>query len=87
MIARRIFFDMVLAFALMFAPWWFFAGIAVFGSIVFARYYELVLVGVLFDLLYGSVSGIWFFGFEAVGAAFSLVTFCLVEWIKREWRS
>ena len=50
---KRIFFNLLLLGAIFYAPWWAVAVIAFVGAFLFPSYYEIILAGVFFDLLYG----------------------------------
>lgn len=50
---KRIFFDLLLLGAVFYTPWWVVLPLAFIGAFLFPSYYEIILVGVLFDLLYG----------------------------------
>lgn len=50
---KRIFSTLLLLGAIFYAPWWVVAIVAFVGAFLFPSYYEIVLAGVLFDILYG----------------------------------
>ncbi|MEK7569004.1 MAG: hypothetical protein AAB497_02730 [Patescibacteria group bacterium] len=50
---KRIFFNLLLLGAIFYTPWWAVAVIAFVGAFLFPSYYEIIMAGVLVDLLYG----------------------------------
>lgn len=53
---KRIIFDLILAGAIFYAPWWFVLVFAAMGAFIWPMYYEIIAFGVLVDLLYGTKS-------------------------------
>lgn len=51
---KRIFFDFLLFGAVFYTPWWFVALLAFVGAFLFPSYYEIIIAGILVDLLYGT---------------------------------
>lgn len=49
----RLLTDLALFTAVFFVPWWFVVPAAVLFSLRFARMYELLLLGIILDALYG----------------------------------
>lgn len=87
MFVKRFFFDVAFVGALFFAPWWAVLAWGIAGVLIFQNYYEALLVGILFDLLYGGVNTSLSAGFGFMGLVVSAVIMFLLEWLKREWRS
>lgn len=69
----RVFADIVFVLALLFAPWQVILALAVFGTFFFPRFIEVIIIGIVFDLLYapsgiepavfwGTISGIILYG-------------------------
>lgn len=87
MLQKRLFFDVGFLIILFFSPWWvvFFWG--ALGVIFFSNYYEFLIVGILFDLLYGGAHTSWMAVFGLMGLTASALLMLLFEWLKREWRS
>ncbi|MBP9855782.1 MAG: hypothetical protein KBC48_00530 [Candidatus Pacebacteria bacterium] len=56
MLAKRLLLGVVLLISLFFGPWWLTVIIGLFGLIYFKNYYEVAVVALLFDLIYGSAS-------------------------------
>jgi hypothetical protein len=82
---KRILFNLVLVGAIFYAPWWLALLGALTGAFYFSRYYEVIVLGVLFDLLYGVLGGV-FVGYGAEGLLAGCIIFILIERIKRELR-
>lgn len=82
---KRIIFNFVLLGTVFYAPWWLALLEAIAGAFYFPRYYEIIAVGVLADLLYGWLGGI-FVGYGAKGLLAGVVLFILIERVKRELR-
>ncbi len=85
MITKRIAVNLILIIALFFAPWWVTLALGAIATFYFASYYELIVFGALFDILYG-VTGGTIFGYNALGFAVTVVAFLLIERIKKELR-
>ena len=49
----RIIFDAVLFLIIVFSYWWAAAAVALLGLFIFKNYYEIIIVGILLDVLYG----------------------------------
>ena len=82
---KRILFNLVLMGAIFYAPWWLAFMAALANTFYFSRYYEVIVFGVLFDLLYG-ISGGMFVGYGAEGIIAGFIIFVLIERVKRELR-
>lgn len=82
---KRALFDITLFLTILFAPWWLALLIAIYGVFYFTFYYEVLVFGVLYDVLYGTMdSGI--FGFGITGFLVSFVLFIFINRLKRELR-
>lgn len=82
---KRIVFDFFLICAIFYLPWWLVAVIAVFGIFYFHSYYEVLVAGILLDILY-SVSGNEFSVFSVLGFLTAIILFVAIERIKCELR-
>lgn len=51
---NRIIFNLVLLVAVFYSPWWLVAILGFIGVFLFAQYYEVIVVGLIMDLLYGA---------------------------------
>jgi len=71
--------------ATLYAPWWCVLGGATVGAFLFPRYYEVIVIGVLSDILYG-ISGGMSAGFGAQGLIAGVAVFVVMERIKRDLR-
>jgi hypothetical protein len=71
----RIAFNIGLIISLLYLPWWIGALIALAGAFLVEGFYEVVVYGILFDVLYGTVTG--FHGVEYTGTFFTIVVFIL----------
>ncbi len=69
----RVFYDVVLTLSILFAPWQVIFVLGIFGAFLFPRFIEIIIAGVLFDLLYaptgvgltaffGTISSIFLYG-------------------------
>lgn len=50
---KRIIFDLILLGAIFYSPWWIVAILAFIGAFVWPMYYEIIVFGVIVDVLYG----------------------------------
>lgn len=83
----RIIFGVVLIGSVFFLPWWGLAAISALGAYIFPRYIEIVIAGVLYDVLYGA-NGLGIVDFGGVMGLVSSVMFLIaIERIKKEIRS
>lgn len=82
---KRILFNLVLLGAVFYAPWWLVLLGALFGTFYFSRYYEVILFGLVFDLLYGVPGGV-LVGYGAEGLLVGSIFFMFMERIKHELR-
>ncbi|MFZ2831895.1 MAG: hypothetical protein WAZ40_01970 [Minisyncoccia bacterium] len=53
---KRIIFDIVLLGAVLFTPWWCVAILGFMGAFLWPSYYEILVAGILVDLLYGGTT-------------------------------
>lgn len=51
---NRIIFDIVLLISLFYIPWWGIGIIAFAGAFTYPYYYEIIVAGVILDILYGA---------------------------------
>ena len=84
-LARSVFLLLMLAGIFLF-PWWLSAIVALAGSIMFKPYYEVLLAGLIYDLLYAAPTD-KFFGFVFVGLAAAFLFFIAGIFINRHIRS
>ncbi len=84
-VAKRIAANLVLVIALFFAPWWVTLTLGIIATFYFSFYYELIVAGALFDILYG-VTADATFGYNVLGFLVTTVVFLLIERIKKELR-
>ncbi len=54
---RRAFFDIALFLSLFILPWWITAILALIGMFLFKRFYEFLVVSIVFYSLFGYQSG------------------------------
>ncbi len=52
---KRILFDLALIGAIFYTPWWAVVIFAFVGAFLFPYYYEIIVAGILVDLLYGTL--------------------------------
>ncbi len=84
-VAKRIAANLVIIIALFFAPWWVTLTLGIIATFYFSAYYELIVAGALFDILYGVTSDATF-GYNVLGFLVTTVVFILIERIKKELR-
>lgn len=82
---KRIVFNIFLVASVIYMPWWVTAVLAVAGVFMFKRFYEIVAVGVLMDLLYG-VPAPRFFNFWFVFTIGSLAVYLAAMKVKESLR-
>lgn len=82
---RRILFTVLALGVVLYMPWWLMLLMALGGTFYFPRYYEVIILGALADLLYG-ISGGVFAGFGAQGLLAGVAIFVIMERVKRELR-
>ncbi len=80
---KRILFNFILLGVIFYTPWWAVAILAFVGAFLFPSYYEIILAGVFFDLLYGisahPVRGV-------LGLVVAIVLFAVARRLKRAVR-
>lgn len=82
---KRITCDIALILVLFYAPWWATLVLAVIATFYFSSYYEVMVLGALFDILYGSAKSS-VFGYSVFGFIVSVALFLLILRLKRELR-
>jgi hypothetical protein len=82
---KRIAFDAVLFFSVLFFPWWCFIFFAILGCIMFKNYFEMLIAGFFMDALYGT-EAIAFHGFRLFFTLSTLVLFFSVDFLKSKIR-
>jgi hypothetical protein len=70
---KRIIFDILLLGALFYTPWWVLAVLAFLGAFFCESFYEVILLGLLADLLYGANMGSYHGFLGVVSAALIFV--------------
>lgn len=53
---NRIIFDIILFVSLFYIPWWGVGVIAFMGAFTYPHYYEIIVAGIILDILYGAQS-------------------------------
>lgn len=56
----RIGFDIILIFLTFTTPWWVVFIVGLFGALLFRWYVELIIAGVVIDILFGTSSMVWY---------------------------
>ncbi len=82
---KRIACNLVLVTSLFFAPWWVTLALGIIATFYFSSYYEFMVVGALFDILYG-VTGNIAIGYSVFGFVVSVLLFLIITRVKRELR-
>ena len=81
----RILATLFFVVLIFYTPWWVaLLGIAL-GAFTFKNYYEMMVLGVMFDLLYGARGG-FFVGYGIMGVLGMFVLFIGIEKLKKELR-
>lgn len=80
---KRVTVNILLLFGILYLPWWLSVGVAIAASFWFHRYYELIAVGLLIDLLYGQGSG-HFFPFMVTAG--TVVLYGVIAFLKTKLR-
>lgn len=83
--SKRILFDGLFILTLFYAPWWAVIFMAMFGVYYFNSFYEVMVFGVMYDILYG-VAGDGIFGYGTTGFISALIIFLSVDRFKKELR-
>ncbi|PJB83795.1 MAG: hypothetical protein CO088_00770 [Candidatus Yonathbacteria bacterium CG_4_9_14_0_8_um_filter_46_47] len=82
---RRIIVDIVVILSIFCAPlWWITVCLLVFATFFFKRYYEIILAGLILDLLYGG--GAFFWGFRFVYTVSGMVLYVALTTFKKQTR-
>lgn len=81
----RIFFTLFFVALILYTPWWMALGGVTLGAFYFKNYYEMIVLGVVFDLLYGAQGG-FVAGYGIMGVVGAFVLFVIIEKIKKELR-
>ena len=77
----RLVFNLMLALAILYMPWWAGAIILIAGCLVIERFYEAVIYGIVADALYSTAYG--FHGFSYVGSAFAAAVLLVSSIIRK----
>jgi len=81
----RILFTLFLVALILYMPWWGALVGVPLGAYCFKSYYEMIVLGVMFDLLYGAQGGL-VAGYGIMGTVGTFVLFTIIEKIKKELR-
>lgn len=54
---KRVLFDILGIVLVIIAPWWLVLVYGIIGAVLFSWYLEILLFGVLFDVIYGTIGG------------------------------
>lgn len=84
---KRVAFGILLFVSVFLFPWWGVLAIAIYGAWRFSFYYEILIAGVCFDLLYGGAGLPFVLGFGLLGTLCSAAVLFAIERIKQEVRS
>jgi sterol desaturase/sphingolipid hydroxylase (fatty acid hydroxylase superfamily) len=80
----RIVFSIFIVLVGFFLPWWAVFPLFFLGSILYAPWFELIVIGLFYDLVY-SVPRVSFHNFEFVYTATALVAIGLMYVIKKRF--
>lgn len=81
----RILFTLFFVALIFYTPWWMALGGITLGAFYFKNYYEMMVLGVVFDLLYGAQGG-FMAGYGIMGVVGAFVVFVGIEKLKKELR-
>lgn len=84
-ILKRILFTIILFVAIFMVPWWVAFIISVGGIFYFKSYYEALVLGAFFDVLYGAPANVSF-GYGIVGFMTMAVSFLVIKSVKQGLR-
>ena len=73
----RIAYNIGMLVSVLFLNWWLVVAFMIIGVVFFSRYYEVVVAGVLMDLLYGIDGGLVVFNTPVIFTALSFFV-CLI---------
>lgn len=79
----RIILVLIMIFSAFILPWWISVLFAIFGLLKFKDFYEMILVGIILDSLYGFVFTI--LGFEFVFTLFFIIIFYIISTFKNKF--
>ncbi len=82
---KRTIATVALFLSVFFLPWWITVLLAIVGILFIQNFYEVVVAGLLIDLLYGTDTSL-FFGFSAVFTIGALALVVLGERFKKNIR-
>lgn len=80
---RRVIFDLILLGAVFYTPWWIVVFLAFTFAFLYPSYYEIIIFGILMDILYGA-STLSFGGI--VGLLGAMVIFFIASFAKKAVR-
>lgn len=69
----RIVCNIALILSVLYLPWWVTACMVIVSGILVVRCYEVIVYGILFDVLYGTSFGVH--GYSYVGTTFTAAVF------------
>lgn len=81
----RILFTLFFVALIFYTPLWMALGGITLGAFYFKNYYEMMVLGVVFDLLYGAQGG-FMAGYGIMGVVGAFVVFVGIEKLKKELR-
>lgn len=70
---------------MLYTPWWLALIAILLGAFYFKNYYEMIVLGIVFDLLYGARGG-FLVGYGIMGVVGAFALFVGVEKLKKELR-
>jgi len=85
MTLKRIIANIILLLGILYAPWWATAALAALLAFYFTRYYELIVAGILIDMLYGN-STLFFIHTPYVFSVSAVLLYALIGFLKTKLR-
>ncbi len=58
---KRVVWDIVCISMIFFAPWWATLVLSLIGAVFFSWYLEMIFIGVCYDVIFGGVTGTWYY--------------------------
>lgn len=82
---KRILFNIFFIVAILCLPWYLSLLVGILGTFFFPWFVEVIIAGIVFDILYGSLGASWF-GLGMMGFFTSLIVFFALQKIKQNLR-
>lgn len=77
---KRIVWDLIVLLLVFIAPWWVTLIVTGIGAVFFPWYLEMIIVGALYDALFGGIHGVWYY--HLLHTFFFTIPLLIIEFIK-----